>query len=149
MGQPWLSVVVPAYNEEKVIAGTVMALRDMLESDGRPYEVVIVDNASTDSTPAVLEPLLDGTKIRLLRNEVNRGKVFSVRRGMLETSGALRLMCDADCESSLASIPKMVSMIERGAADVVAGSGEAGGADVGKTQPIPRRIASWNFIRLC
>jgi dolichyl-phosphate beta-glucosyltransferase len=149
MGQPWMSVVVPAYNEEKVIAGTVAALRDMFEADGRPYEIVVVDNASTDSTPQKLEPLLDGAKVRLLRNDVNRGKGYSVRRGMLECSGALRLMCDADCETSLPSIPTMVSMIESGAADVVAGSREARGADVGRTQPIPRRIASWNFIRLC
>ena len=149
MGQPWMSVVVPTYNEEKVIAGTVMALRDLFEADGRPYEIVVVDNASSDATLARLEPLLDGTRIRALRNEENRGKGYSVRRGMLDTSGALRLMCDADCQSSLASLPTMIDLIESGAADVVAGSREAKGANVGRTQPIPRRIASWNFIRLC
>jgi dolichyl-phosphate beta-glucosyltransferase len=144
---PWMSVVIPAYNEEMTVPGTVSAVRAWLEERGRTYEIVVVDNASTDRTVEVLEPLLDGSHVRLLRNEENRGKGYSVRRGMLETSGELRLMCDADCLPSLVSLDHMVALT--GSADVVIGSRNTHGSQVDKTQPLRRRIASWNFLNLC
>jgi dolichyl-phosphate beta-glucosyltransferase len=144
---PWMSVVIPTYNEEMTVAGTVAGVRSWCEQRGVDYEVVIVDNASSDGTAAVLAPLLDGTRVRLLRNEVNRGKGYSVRRGMLETSGELRLMCDADCLPSLASLGEMVELIED--ADVVIGSRNIDGSRVDRTQPLRRRLASWNFLALC
>jgi dolichyl-phosphate beta-glucosyltransferase len=146
MDQPWMSVVVPAYNEEQTIVDTVAALRDRLEEAGRPYEIVVVDNASEDRTVELLLPLLDGRRVRLLRNDLNRGKGYSVRRGMLDATGQLRLLCDADCAPSLASLPRLVEAIQE--ADVVAGSRSVPGADVGRTQPLRRRLVGWPFIAL-
>jgi dolichyl-phosphate beta-glucosyltransferase len=146
MDQPWMSVVVPAYNEEVAIGVTVAALRDWLEASGQPYEIVVVDNASTDATRDVVRPLLDGERIRLLVNDVNRGKGYSVRRGMLATTGRLRLLCDADCAASLASLERMVEATPR--AHVVVGSRSAVGAQVGRPQPFRRRIVGWPFIAL-
>jgi dolichyl-phosphate beta-glucosyltransferase len=146
MQQPFISVVVPAYNEEQAIAGTIAGVRDRLEAMGHPYEVIVVDNASEDRTVEVVEPLLDGERIRLLRNAVNQGKGFSVRRGMLDASGSMRLLCDADCAPSLASLPKMLEAMED--ADVVAGSRTVPGADVGREQPLRRRLVGWPFIAL-
>jgi dolichyl-phosphate beta-glucosyltransferase len=140
----WMSVVVPAYNEEHAIVGTVTAVREWLEARGRPYEVIVVDNASHDRTVEVLQPLLEDGRVRVLRNEVNRGKGFSVRRGMLEAVGQLRLLCDADCAPSLASLPRMLEAIDH--ADVVAGSRVAPGAEVERTQPMRRRLVGWPFI---
>lgn len=142
-----MSVVIPVYNEEKTVAGTVAAVRSWLEERGRSYEIVVIDNASEDGTVDRVRPLLDGAAERLLRNAVNRGKGFSVRRGMLATSGELRLLCDADCVPSLASLDHMVELM--GDADVVIGSRNIHGSQVGRTQPISRRIASWNFLALC
>jgi glycosyltransferase involved in cell wall biosynthesis len=144
---PWMSVVIPAYNEEMTVAGTVSAMRNWLEERGVSYEIVVVDNASTDRTVEVVEPLTDGSRVRLLRNEANRGKGYSVRRGMLEAAGELRLMCDADCLPSLVSLDHMVELI--GNADVVIGSRNISGSRVDKTQPLGRRLASWNFLNLC
>jgi dolichyl-phosphate beta-glucosyltransferase len=144
---PWMSVVIPAYNEEMTVAGTVSAARAWLEERDASYEIVVVDNASTDRTAEVLQPLLDGDRVRLLRNDVNRGKGYSVRRGMLDTTGELRLMCDADCLPSLASLGDMVELIQD--ADVVIGSRNVEGSRVDKTQPLRRRVASWNFLNLC
>jgi dolichyl-phosphate beta-glucosyltransferase len=144
--QPWMSVVVPAYNEEQTIAEVVGTIRDRLEELGRSYEIVVVDNASEDGTVDRIGPLLDGSRIRLLRNDENRGKGFSVRRGMLDAGGQLRLLCDADCGPSLASLPRMLEAIEE--ADVVAGSRVAPGAEVGRTQPLRRRLVGWPFIAL-
>ena len=99
---PWMSVVIPAYNEEMTVPGTVSAVRAWLDERGRTYEIVVVDNASTDRTVEVLEPLVDGSQVRLLRNEENRGKGYSVRRGMLDTSGELegRSRCTNDSARS-------------------------------------------------
>lgn len=146
MRQPWMSVIVPAYNEEQAIVGVVTAIREWLDERGRPWEIIVVDNASEDGTVERLAPLLDGSRIRVLRNDANRGKGFSARRGMLDASGQLRLLCDADCGPSLASLPRMLEAIED--ADVVAGSRLAAGADVGRVQPLRRRLVGWPFIAL-
>jgi glycosyltransferase involved in cell wall biosynthesis len=143
---PWLSVVIPAYNEERGIVGTLEQLRAWLEADGRPWEIVVVDNASTDSTVELIRPLLDDDRIRLLENEGNRGKGYSVKRGMLAADGELRLHCDADCAPSLESLPQMLELIE--GADVVTGSRLASGARVAK-QPLRRRIVGRTFVQLC
>jgi dolichyl-phosphate beta-glucosyltransferase len=146
--RPWISVVVPAYNEERGIAATVTALRDWLQArDPRPFEVIVVDNASADRTAAEVGALADGERVQLLRNERNRGKGYSVRRGMLAAGGELRLHCDADCAPSLASLPGMLALLED--ADVVVGSRLAPGARVGRRQPLQRRIVGRSFVLLC
>jgi dolichyl-phosphate beta-glucosyltransferase len=144
---PWLSVVIPTYNEEMTVAGTVAAVRSWCEESGVEYEIVVVDNASRDGTATVLAPLLDGTRVRLLRNEVNRGKGYSVRRGMLAAHGELRLHCDADCAPSLPSLPGMLALLDD--ADIVVGSRLAEGARLGRRQPLPRRIVGRSFVLLC
>jgi dolichyl-phosphate beta-glucosyltransferase len=141
-----MSVVVPAYNEEAGIGGMIETLHERLRPFGRPYEIIVVDNASQDGTLPVLEPLLDGDRVRVLRNNVNRGKGFSVRRGLLDARGQLRLLCDADCGPSLASLPDMLAAMEH--ADVVAGSRSASGAAVDRQQPLRRRLVGWPFIAL-
>jgi dolichyl-phosphate beta-glucosyltransferase len=144
--QPWMSVVVPAYNEEAAIGVTLGALRDWLEATGRPYEVLVVDNDSEDGTARAVEPFLDDDRVRLVTNDANHGKGYSVRRGMLECSGQLRLLCDADCAPSLASLGAMVQAARE--SHVVIGSRVAEGAEVDRTQPFSRRLVGWPFIAL-
>ena len=147
MSGPRLSVVVPAFNEEEGIAATIRTLRDWLERHGGSYEILVVDNASTDRTAERVEELADGERVRLLRNERNRGKGYSMRRGMLEAQGELRLHCDADCAGSLPSLPHMLELTRE--SDVVVGSRLADGARVGRRQPLRRRIAGRSFQQLC
>jgi dolichyl-phosphate beta-glucosyltransferase len=147
MPGPRLSVVVPAFNEEKGIAGTIRLLDGWLDEHGGSYEILVVDNASTDRTVERVEELADGERVRLLRNSANRGKGHSMRRGMLEATGDLRLHCDADCAGSLPSLPHMLELIEDN--DVVVGSRLAEGASVGRRQPLRRRIAGRSFQQLC
>jgi len=147
MSGPRISVVVPAYNEETGIVATVTELRDWLAARGEPFEIVVVDNASSDRTAERVAELADGRRVRLLRNERNRGKGYSMRRGMLDTTGELRLHCDADCATSLPSLPRMLELVETH--DVVVGSRLARGAQVGRRQPLRRRIAGRSFQQLC
>ena len=147
MSGPGLSVVVPAYNEEAGIARTVTALREWLEAHAEPWEILVVDNASQDRTAAVVEELAAAERVRLLRNDRNRGKGHSMRRGMLEATGELRLHCDADCATSLPSLPHMLELAEE--YDVVVGSRLAEGAEDGRRQRLRRRLAGRSFQQLC
>jgi dolichyl-phosphate beta-glucosyltransferase len=143
---PSISVVIPVYNEAAEIVNIVRAVGDALRARGGEFEIIVVDNASEDDTVDRLQPQL-GPNVRLLRNEHNMGKGFSVRRGMLEATGELRLMCDADCAPSLASLPKMEAKLSD--CDIVAGARNAPTSEVGRQQPLRRRAASIGFILLC
>ena len=144
---PSISVIVPVYNEEQEIATIVPQVRETLIARGGEWEIIVVDNASEDRTVERLAPFLDDPHIRLLRNRENRGKGHSVRRGMLDATGELRLMCDADCAPSLVSLADMEAMI--GPCDVVAGARNAADSQVARHQPLYRRLASIGFIYLC
>lgn len=148
MSRPWLSVVVPTFNEERAIAGTVAVLGAWLRAHGEPFEIIVVDNASTDGTLAALAPAVAARHVTVLANAENLGKGHSVRRGMLAARGALRLHCDADCAGSLPSLPAMLARVEAGA-DVVVGSRLAPGARVERRQPLRRRIVGRAFQELC
>jgi dolichyl-phosphate beta-glucosyltransferase len=138
--------VIPVLNEEDEIARILNAATAQLEKRGGEWEIIVVDNASTDRTVERVEPFLAGKRVRVLRNDVNRGKGFSIRRGMLEASGNLRLMCDADCVSSLVSLPTLERAADE--VDVAVGSRLAAGALVSRQQPIRRRIVGFGFLAL-
>jgi dolichyl-phosphate beta-glucosyltransferase len=144
---PSMSVIIPVFNEAAEITRIVPAVRQVLEDRGGTWEIIVVDNASTDETVVAMAPLLDDARVRLLRNERNRGKGYSVRRGMLAAIGERRLMCDADCEPSLASLPAMEALLHE--CDVVAGARNAPDSQVARHQPLRRRAASLGFIFLC
>ena len=148
MPRPWLSVVVPAYNEGPWILASVEQMRDRLEALGRTWELIVVDNASPDGTADRLAPLAEDDRIQVLRNDANRGKGYSLRRGMLAARGELRLHCDADCAASFASLPALLAEVGAGA-DVVVGSRLARGARLGRRQPLRRRIVGRSFVLLC
>ena len=140
-------MVIPAYNEEQGIATVVRRVGEWLEERELDHEIIVVDNASEDTTVSVLAPLVDGKRVQLLQNDSNRGKGYSMRRGMLAATGDLRLHCDADCHTSLPSLDGMLELIEE--ADVVVGSRLATGARVGRRQPLARRIVGRSFVDLC
>jgi glycosyltransferase involved in cell wall biosynthesis len=144
---PSISVVIPVYNEATEIANIVNAVDGVLRSRGGDFEIIVVDNASEDDTVDRLEPFLADPRVRLLANEHNMGKGFSVRRGMLEAKGELRLMCDADCAPSLASLPAMEAKLAE--CDIVAGARNDPTSNVTRQQPLRRRAASIGFILLC
>jgi dolichyl-phosphate beta-glucosyltransferase len=146
MAAPALSVVVPAYQEAAGIATTLRSLHATIGALGIEHEIVVVDNASSDGTADVVEALGDPS-VRVLRNPENVGKGGSLRRGMLDAGGALRLHCDADCGPSVHALGRMVELAQR--YDVVVGSRLAPGARVGRRQPVRRRIAGRSFGLLC
>ncbi len=139
-----LSIVIPVLNEEDEVARILVAAKALLDGRAGGGEIIVVDNASTDRTCERVQPFLDDPRVRLLRNDVNQGKGYSIRRGMLEASGELRLMCDADCIASLSSLPRLEEAVE--VVDIACGSRLMSGAHVSRQQPIRRRIVGAGFL---
>ena len=90
---PFVSVLVAAHNEEAVIAETVSCLLDL---DWPAFEVVVVDDGSTDRTSALLAPYADAGRIRLVTKRVNEGKAMALNDGLPLTRGEILLIVDAD-----------------------------------------------------
>ncbi|MCL4534030.1 MAG: glycosyltransferase family 2 protein [Bacteroidetes bacterium] len=96
MDRPYLSLVVPAYNEQGRLPATLEKMQAFLTSQQFRYEALIVDDGSTDGTAAIVEGAMpDFPGLRLLK-EPHRGKGHAVRQGMLAASGRYLMFCDAD-----------------------------------------------------
>lgn len=124
---PWLSIVVPAYNEQARLPASLDAIQRYLARQAYRAEVVVVDDGSEDRTAAVVEERQAGTPgLRLVRNP-HRGKAYAVRSGVRQSRGEVIFFADADLSMPIEEISKLLPLIERGY-PVVIGSREAPGA---------------------
>ncbi len=113
-----LTVIVPVYNEEETLERVVRAVAAVpLE-----MEIVVVDDASTDGTAAVIERLVAEGLVRGFRQERNRGKGAAVRRALAEATGEICVIQDADLEYQPRDFPELVRPIVELGADAVYGS---------------------------
>ena len=118
---PFLSVVIPAFNEEVRLPPTLRTIEDYLGRQEYSWELVVVDDGSRDRTAAVAEESFSTPRSRLLRNPRNLGKGASVRNGMLAARGAWRLFSDADLSTPIEELDKLLRAAEDGH-DVAIGS---------------------------
>jgi glycosyltransferase involved in cell wall biosynthesis len=114
----YLSVVVPAYNEETTLAGVVQKLLEL------PYllEIIIVDDCSSDRTFQIAESLSINSKVKVTRHQKNSGKTEALKTGFSMTRGDVVIVQDADLEYDPTEIPNVIKPILDGYADVVYGS---------------------------
>jgi len=131
-----LSVVIPAYNEEKRIEDTLSRMYDYLRAKDFDYEVIVVDDGSSDDTvPRARESGLSREgKLKVVSNGENRGKGYSVKSGMAASSGDHVLICDADMSTPIEELDRL-SAIAASGYDIVIGSRAVEGADVRVRQP--------------
>lgn len=142
---PTLSVIIPAYNEARRLGRTLERIRDYTTGVGIACELVVVDDGSRDATTDVARRFNPGPlAIRLLRNDANRGKGYSVRRGMLAATGELLLLCDADLSAPIEEIERLLPWIERGC-DVAIASRDLAESRLDPPQPRLRRWSAWAF----
>jgi dolichol-phosphate mannosyltransferase len=115
------SLVIPVLNEQEVIRGTYATLTEVLERLGMPYEVVVVDNGSSDATPAILHELCGrDARWRYIRLSRNFGYQSSITAGMLAARGDAIMVIDADLQDPPELIPQFVAKWREGY-DVVYG----------------------------
>ena len=149
---PFLSIIIPAYNEERRLPPTLTMIGDFLR--GQPYtsEVIVVENGSTDGTTAVIEQFIaahtqsgESLQLRLLHS--SQGKGAAVKHGMLHAQGDYRFICDADLAMPIDEITKFLPpAVKRGSFDVAIASREAPGAvryDEPSYRHLMGRIFNW------
>ena len=136
-----LSVVIPAYNEEKRIAQTVLAIGGYLARQSYDWEIIVVNNRSEDQTVALAQTAGENLPSFRVIDEPRPGKGYAVTTGMLAAQGDYRLFTDADNSTSIDQIGKMWPYFDEGY-DVVIGSLAVKGAKVvrGGGEPLWRVI---------
>ena len=120
MTLPEISVVVPVYNEEENLPVLAAEIRTALEGIGRPYEVIYVDDGSTDSSPAVLQRLAGADPaVRIVRQRRNAGQSAALDAGFRFARGGIVVTLDADLQNDPADLPRMLALMDE--YDVVSG----------------------------
>lgn len=136
---PFLSVVVPAYNEALRIGRSLAAIHWYLASKRYSSEVIVVDDGSSDDTAEVVASVIaPWASFRLIRNERNRGKGYSVGRGVLEARGEYVLFTDADLSAPIDQTGMLIAALESTGADAAIGSRALQRELIGVHQPLFR-----------
>jgi dolichyl-phosphate beta-glucosyltransferase len=121
-----LSLVIPAYNEDKRIGDTLRHVSEYLSSQSYDSEILVVDDGSSDKTSMVVQSF---PKVKLLAYQPNRGKGHAVKVGMLAAKGRYRVFYDADASTPIEEVEKLWPAFAKGA-HVVIGSRSMPGSDV-------------------
>ena len=140
-----LTIVIPAYNEESRLDATLDKLAEFITAEEWNAEIIVVDDGSTDGTARLVSRHTQQLPyLRLLQNHINRGKGFSLRRGVEAALGEIILLCDADLSVPIQEARKLLAIIHEGA-DIAIGSRGvvAGGERV--AAPWYRRMCSAGF----
>jgi len=133
----YLSVIVPTYNEAERLPGTLKRFQEYLLAKPFTYEIIVVLDGPTDNTRDVLATMVYEIKcLKILDRNVNRGKGYTVREGMLKASGRVRLFSDADNSTDISHFDKMQSFLD-GGCDLVICSRSSSDAP-GARQAVPQ-----------
>jgi glycosyltransferase involved in cell wall biosynthesis len=118
-----VSFLIPAYNEAATIEEVITRVSEL------PFDkqLIVIDDGSTDETPAILERLAAGRDDMVLIRQANAGKGAALRAGIPRIDGDITVIQDADMEYDPAEVPSLIAPIEDGVADVVYGSRLSGG----------------------
>src|SRR3984893_3151298 len=143
-----LSIIIPSYNEEARLPESLQRIAEYRPTLGLRSEVLVVDDGSTDRTAAVAESFRGKlTGLRVLSNDTNRGKGYSVRHAMLESQGDMVLFTDADLSAPIEESAKLLSALNNGY-DVAIGSRALDRSLISTHQSIFREFAGIVFNKI-
>ena len=142
--KPYLSVIIPAYNESNRLPTTLIDIDKHLRGADFDYEILVVNDGSQDNTADIVRKFESVVKgLRLIGEDINRGKGYRVRQGMTEAKGKFRLFTDADNSTSIDHFFRMIPYLEGTEGkkyDIVIGSRDIKGSKLVPPQPFHRRI---------
>ncbi len=131
-----VSVIIPAYNEEKIIASSIQKISSFFKD--REHEIIVVDDGSTDNTFKRVSEL-PFPNLKILRNYKNFGKGYAVKRGILHSSGKFVFFTDADLSTPIEDYEKLEIALRNGN-DIVLGSRLLKDSRIIESQPLIRII---------
>jgi dolichyl-phosphate beta-glucosyltransferase len=142
---PELSVVVPAFNEERRLPITLENVLPFLEACGRRFEVILVDDGSSDSTLAIMREWAQRHPcVLVVTQQPNLGKGRAIAQGVKVSRGGLVLVSDTDFSTPITELPKLEAAVDAGA-DIAIGSRGKRGSQVELSQPIYRVLMGKTF----
>lgn len=145
MEQPLLSIIIPAYNEENRLPGTLAEILTFLQNQTYGYEILVVENGSSDRTLEIARDFAVRYPTVRALHEDGRGKGLAVRSGMLQASGEYRFICDADLSMPIQEVNRFIPPLMPHS-DVVIASREAPGAvryDEPAYRHVTGRLYNW------
>jgi len=122
VGRPYVSVIIPAYNEEQRLGRSVPAIADYFRQQGIDFEILVVDDGSTDGTRRVAEHELRPHRGRVVAVAGNRGKGHAMRRGVEQAEGRWILMSDADLSTPIEEYARLAAAVRDSDLDLAIGS---------------------------
>jgi len=144
-----LSIIIPAYNEQERLPLTLSKIHSYCNSRAYNYEVIVVDDGSTDDTikVAIDNPLNKTGRLHILKNHHNRGKGHSVKRGIIVSKGEYVLFTDADLSTPIEEVEKLFSALNK-EYDIAISSRSIKGARIKEHQPFYRECMGKFFNKL-
>lgn len=142
----YLSIVIPAFNEEKRLPKTLATIIQFLQKQSYTSEIIVVNDGSTDKTKKIAEEFMgnDSPSIRFIEYFPNQGKGFAVKKGMVAAKGEYRLFMDADYAVPIEYLPTFLSMINNDYHVVIASRGLKK-SQIDAHQPFLRELAGKGF----
>lgn len=140
---PYLSVVIPAYNEERRITTTLLSVYEYLSRQSFTWEILVaLDGPNDETLPRVQEFANSRQNVRWLDRKENRGKGYTVREGMLAAKGQIRLFTDADNSTDMSHFDQMQPLFTKGRDVVICSRDEKDVAGAGQaiSQPYLKRL---------
>lgn len=145
---PYLSIIIPFYNEEKNLPILAEKLGVVLDSLNKSAEVIFINDGSTDNSLPVLKPLIEGkANWQMIDFKKNLGQTAAWAAGIKKAQGEVIVMMDSDLENDPADIPLLLEKIERGY-DIVSGWRKNRWQDKPLTRRLPSRIANWLIAKM-
>tara|TARA_Y100000294_G_scaffold89767_1_gene83711 strand:- start:4081 stop:4815 length:735 start_codon:yes stop_codon:yes gene_type:complete len=143
-----LSIVIPAYNEEKRIGATLIKISNYLKQQCHDFEIIVVDDGSSDNTLNLLTKYSNNIpNFLVLKNELNCGKGFSIKRGILKSRGDIVLFTDADLSTPIEEMEKLLNWLDKGY-QIAIGSRDLPGSKIKKHQAWYREFMGKTFNKI-